>query len=109
MQERTITLTTDDGKEVVCDILFTYHSDEFNKDYVVFQPRGTEEASAACYIEHENGEGELVQIQTDEEWEMLEDLLEDYSNQLEENSGCSGGCASCGGGCGSDDCDCNCA
>ena len=77
MQERTITLTTDDGKEVVCYNLFTYQSDEFNKDYVVFQPRGTEEASAACYIEHENGEGELDQIQTDEEWEMLEDLLED--------------------------------
>lgn len=105
MEDRTITLTTEDGKDVVCDILFTYHSDEFNKDYVVFQPRGLEEVSAACYEEGENGSGELKPIETEEEWKLLEELLEDYSNQLEESEGCNGSCGSCAS-CGSDDCDC---
>ena len=41
MVDRTITLVRDDGTEIVADIFFTYHSDEFNKDYVVFQVRDT--------------------------------------------------------------------
>ncbi len=105
MEDRTITITTEDGKEVVCDILFTYHSDQFAKDYVVFVPRGTNEASAACYIEKGDGTGELQKVETEEEWQMLEGLLEDYSNELEEE-GCSGNCGGCSG-CGSEECDCD--
>ncbi len=109
MEDRTITLTTEDGKEIVCDILFTYHSDQFKKDYVIFVPRGANEASAASYIEKSDGAGELQKIETEEEWQMLEDLLNDYYNNLEENENCSGNCGSCSS-CGGDcdgECDCN--
>ena len=34
--DKTMTVFDEDGKEVECEILFTYHSDEFNKDYVLF-------------------------------------------------------------------------
>ena len=36
MDDKTLVLTMEDGKEVTCDILFTYHSDQFEKDYVIF-------------------------------------------------------------------------
>ena len=95
MQDRTLTLIQDDGKEILCDILFTYHSEEFNKDYVVFQVRGEASASAAIYHPEDNGKGSLERIESDEEWEMLEELLDDYYNNQE--SGCEGSCDSCVG------------
>lgn len=95
MEDRTLTITTDNGEEILCEILFTTHSAEFNKDYVVFVEKGTNTASAAIYNASDNGEGTLTQITSDEEWEMLEELLDDYYNNQE--SGCEGSCDSCVG------------
>ena len=83
-EDLSFTLTDDYGEEVTCDILFTYHSEEFNKDYVVFQIRGKDLVSAASYDPKEGAEGELKKIDNDEEWAMIEDLLEDYQNQEED-------------------------
>ena len=33
MTDRNLTIKTDDGKELECTILFTYHWDKNNKDY----------------------------------------------------------------------------
>ena len=104
MDDRTLVLTTEDGKEIVCDILFTYHSEEFNKDYVIFQPRGEEQLSAASYTEEEAGNGALHAVETDEEWEMLEALVDDYYSQ--DKTGCGGNCGGCSG-CSEEDCDCD--
>jgi uncharacterized protein YrzB (UPF0473 family) len=84
MTDRTIKIKEDGKEEVTCDILFTYHSNEFNKDYVVFQIRGKDLVSAASYDPNEGAEGELKKIDNDEEWAMIEDLLEDYQNQEED-------------------------
>ncbi|MCR4897598.1 MAG: DUF1292 domain-containing protein [Acholeplasmatales bacterium] len=84
MTDRTIKIKEDGKEEVTCDILFTYHSNEFNKDYVVFQIRGKDLVSAASYNPNEGAEGELKKIDNDEEWAMIEDLLEDYQNQEED-------------------------
>lgn len=108
MTDRTITLTMDDGSEVVCDILFTYFYEKTQKNYVVFQVRGSNEASAATYVPTEGGSGQLGKIETEEEWAMLEQLLSDYASQLDEEEGCGGSCASCGGACGECGCDGEC-
>ncbi len=102
MTDRTLTLVNDDGTEILCDILFTYHYEKTNKDYVVFQVRETEEVSAAIYYPEDNGAGRLDQITTEDEWSMLEGLLNDYANQDmdDEECSCGGSCDSCGGGCG---------
>lgn len=94
MEDRTLTITTDSGEEILCEILFTTHSNEFNKDYVVFVEKGTENASAAIYFPSEAGEGKLEQIQSEEEWKMLEELLDEYATR-QENAECSGSCESC--------------
>ncbi len=106
MEDRTITLTTETGEEIICDILFTYHSDEYNKDYVVFVPKGSNEASAASYIETGDGAGTLEKIEAEEEWDMLEDLLDDYFNQQQAEGGCQGSCGDCSG-CSKEECDCD--
>lgn len=113
MVDRTLTLFKEDGTEVVCDILFTYHYEKTNKDYVVFQVRGTSEVSAATYNPNDGQEGRLGRVETEDEWLMLEDLLNDYASNLpDDEEGCGGNCASCGSNCGGDcdcdgDCDCN--
>lgn len=107
MNDRTITLIGDDGKEVKAEILFTYHSDEFEKNYVVFMVDG--QPSAATYFDDGNGSGRLGDIETEDEWDMLNDVLDDFVNNQKEG-GCSG--CSCQGDCGQEgsgsDCSCNC-
>lgn len=81
--DKTMTIFDEDGKEVECEILFTYHSDEFNKDYVLFYKKGDYEneeieINAAIYTENE-----LFEIETDEEWAMIEEVLADF--QEDEN------------------------
>lgn len=110
MVDRTITLVRDDGTEIVADIFFTYHSDEFNKDYVVFQVRDTNEISAASYVSNDDKNGQLDKIETDEEWEMLEELLNEYADEAKRVEsagcqGCSGNCHSCSECEGCEDCE----
>ena len=83
MQDRTITLIQEDGQEIVCDILFTYFAEEFNKNYVVFQVRKTGEVSAATYDPEDGKEGRLGKIETDEEWAMLDDVLEEFQEDID--------------------------
>ena len=89
MEDRTLTITTDSGEEILCEILFTTHSEEFNKDYVVFVEKGTNTASAAIYNANDKGEGKLTQITSEEEWTMLEEMLDDYYNNQENCCGVS--------------------
>lgn len=102
MENSTITITTGDGKEVLCDILFTHYEEKFKKHYVVFSTRDTKEASAAIYIENAEGEGRLEPVESEEEWAMLEELLDQYAMDHENECGCGDDC-SCG-----DDCGCGC-
>lgn len=82
MKENQITLLTDEGNEELAEILFTHQTDD--KNYVVFELLESKEVSAAIYIEKEDGEGELLSIENDEEWEMLNDLLDNYFDNLED-------------------------
>ena len=74
------------GNEVLCEILFTFDSEEFNKSYVLFYPVGEEnqdevEVMAASYTPLEDGSvGELNEIETDEEWNLIEDTLDSFSD-----------------------------
>lgn len=100
MTDRTLTLIQDNGEEIVCDILFTYFYEKTNKNYVVFQVRDSDEVSAAVYFPDNGADGRLEKIETEEEWSMLEDLLNDYAGNLAEEGGCGGEC-DCDG-----ECDC---
>lgn len=108
MEDRTLTLIQEDGTEVACNILFTYYYEKTKKNYVVFQVLETEEVSAAVYYP-EGANGKLDRVETEEEWAMLEELLEDYANRnQDEEEECGGHCASCGSCSGECDCDGEC-
>ena len=110
MEKQYITLVNEDGSETKAEVLFTYYSEEFNKNYVVFLPEDSpSDVAAASFVENGN-QGTLEQIESDEEWELIADLLEQYVAQLDAQ-GCGCGCeeCDCDGECdGEEECTCGC-
>jgi uncharacterized protein YrzB (UPF0473 family) len=90
--EKHITVVDEDGNEQLCEVLFTFDSDEFGKSYVLYYPVGAEEDEqddieihASAFIPKEDGEdGELMPIETDEEWDMIEEVLNTFLEEEEE-------------------------
>jgi len=85
-----ITIVDEEGNEELYEILFTFESEDFDKSYVLVYPAGTSEGeeielSAFSYKESEGGlEGTLSSIETDEEWEMIEEVLNTFISEEEE-------------------------
>ena len=94
MEDRPITFIDNEGKEILCDILFTYHYDKLNKSYVVFMDRESKKVSAMQYVETTETTGKLSLVETDEELTMLEGLINDYVGKMEAQ-GCGGSCSGC--------------
>jgi len=82
IREDQMVVTNENGEEAVCDILFTHENK--GKNYVVFEFVESGEVSAAVYVPGETEEeGTFLDIETDEEWEMLDKALQDFYDQLE--------------------------
>lgn len=82
MNDNQITFVQEDGTEELATILFTHSAND--KNYIVFEFESSGELSAAIYEEDENGEGEITEIETDQEWAMLDELLDQYYMELDE-------------------------
>ena len=75
-----------DGKEIECQILFTCNLEGYEgNNYVVFQIGDSEDISAARYTEEGDGIGELLDVETDKEWDLLDDAIESFFNDLEDS------------------------
>lgn len=92
LKDNQLIFVKENNEEVVCDILFTYHSENFNKDYVFFIPvenindDGTNDVACASYIEKDNAIGELNAVESDEEWEELSEVFNSFLLDTEEDS-----------------------
>ena len=68
------------GKEIVCDILFTHHSEQTGKDYVAFtdHSKAPDGSASVFYATYDpNAESiDLAPIQTQSEWVMLREMFE---------------------------------
>ncbi|PPA71497.1 DUF1292 domain-containing protein [Jeotgalibacillus proteolyticus] len=88
--EKHITVVDEQGNEVLCEVLFTFDSDEFKKSYVLYFPVGEAEEEeieihASSFEQNEeNEEGELKPIETEEEWDMIEEMLNTFLDEEEE-------------------------
>lgn len=108
-QNKELKLIKDDGTEITCEILFTYFSEEYNKNYVVFEVPGEEMLSAASYDVNEDGtSGDLVFISDDAEWKMLEEVVADYFENQEDDEDDEEHECCCGKGHCHDDKECDC-
>lgn len=89
ISDQQLTIIDEQGNETLCQILFTFESEEFNKKYVLFYPIETEEddeehiaVMAASYTEEEGGVGQLHEIEDEAEWRYLEQVLADFEDSL---------------------------
>lgn len=86
MQEEKMTfkIFNDEGKEIECEVLFTFESNETGKNYMVYtdnteDEEGNVKVYASIYNPEEK-EPKLEPIETDKEWEIVETIL----NQVQE-------------------------
>ncbi len=83
LEENQMIVTNAEGEESVCEILFTHEHN--GKNYVVFEFLDSHEVSAAVYVVGETeDEGSFLDIETDEEWDMLDKVLQAYFDSEED-------------------------
>lgn len=77
------TVTDEHGEDLSCEVIHTFYSERFDKFYVLYVPVSDapfeeREVYAACYIAGEDGEiQEILPIETDEEWAVVEGVLDE--------------------------------
>ena len=87
MKDETMTfkVINDEGKEVECEVLFTFESDETKKNYIVYtdntlDEEGNTKVYASIYNPDQD-ETKLLPIETDKEWKIIETILEELQNE----------------------------
>ena len=89
MKEETMTfkVMNDEGKEVECEVLFTFESDETKKNYIVYtdntlDDEGNTKVYASIYNPEEEGkETKLLPIEDDKEWKIIETILDELQKE----------------------------
>lgn len=77
--EKEIVITDENGNERTMVILFTYEHDVRKKKYVfLYEKNVPEEVIAMEY----NDEGELKEIESDEEYEEVEEVFNAFSEEF---------------------------
>ena len=81
----TFKVMNDEGKEVECEVLFTFESDETKKNYIVYTDNTTDEEGntkvyASIYNPNE-AETKLLPIETEKEWKIIETILEEIQSE----------------------------
>lgn len=85
-EEMTVTLTLDDGSEIECVVLTIFEAGD--RDYIALLPldgKETEDGEVYLYryVEDENGNPDLENIQDDEEYEIVSDAFDEFLDNQE--------------------------
>jgi len=92
-EKERIIIPDESGEEHLFEVLFTFDVDNTNKSYMVVVPveqkdEEEQEVYAFRYEEPEGNEDDLrlFQLDSDEEWDMVEEMLATFSEEEEEES-----------------------
>ena len=90
MREETMTfkVINDEGKEIECEVLFTFESDETKKNYIVYTDNTKDESGNTkvyASIYNPNEESTTLQpIETEKEWKIIETILAELQSQVKQ-------------------------
>lgn len=85
--DNKITIYDEEGNEVEnLEILLEFESDEQNYVILYDPVEDDGEVMAFKYDKEDQGEGKLLPIETDEEWDMVEEVLGAFEDEQEETS-----------------------
>ncbi len=85
-EEQYITVSDDNGNETLYEVLFTFDSEDYGKSYILLIPAGSEpgdQVDVLAYSFNPEAEGDdvdLNEIESDEEWDMVEGVLDTFLN-----------------------------
>lgn len=85
-EKNTITVRDENGKEVVCDILFTFDNEETKKSYIVYtdnakDKEGKVQVYASIYNPNEKN-SKLEEIKTEKEWQYIDTILKTLQEEM---------------------------
>ena len=73
LDSSSLYVTDENGNEKRMEILFTFEDEEHKRKYVVFMDPEAEDEEV--YASAYNDEGELLPVESDEEWQMIEEVI----------------------------------
>ena len=89
-EKNTIKLTNDKGEEVICDILFTFDSEETQKSYIVYTDNTKDEEGKvkvyASIYNPDDPKSKLEDIKTDKEWKVIDTILQTLQEEISNNT-----------------------
>lgn len=83
LDSNSLYVLDEDGNETRMTILFTFDSEDYGAKYVVFQ--NPESVDGEVFASRYTDDGELVPIESDEEWDMVEEVINTFAED-EENA-----------------------
>jgi uncharacterized protein YrzB (UPF0473 family) len=89
-EKMTFKVINDEGKEVECEVLFTFESDETKKNYIVYtdntiDEEGNTKVYASIYNPNDT-ESKLLPIETEKEWKIIETILDELQEEMKNQS-----------------------
>ena len=89
-KKNIFTVINDEGKEVECEVLFTFDSEETKKSYMVYTDNTTDsDGNVKVYasVYDPNGDNtELLPIETEREWKIIETILESIQEESKKDT-----------------------
>ena len=87
-EHMTFTILDDHGVEVICEVLFTFQSEETGKNYIVYtdntlDEEGNTKVYASIY-DPTAQESRLDPIETEEEWAIITHILDQLQQEVQE-------------------------
>ncbi len=87
MKKNSFSMIDENGNEVVYDVLFTFESDETNKNYIVYTDNKKDEVTGnievyASIYDPNDPKSKLEAIETEKEWKVIETILETLQEEV---------------------------
>lgn len=84
--KNTFKIINDNGEEIMCDVLFTFDSEETKKSYIVYTDNSRDEQGNvqvfASIYDPKQEDQKLEPITTEQEWKVIETILNTLQEEI---------------------------
>ena len=87
MRKNAFSMLDENGNEIIYDVLFTFESEETNKNYIVYTDNKIDEVTGnievyASIYDPDDPKSKLEAIETEKEWKVIETILETLQEEV---------------------------
>ncbi len=87
MRKNAFSMLDENGNEIIYDVLFTFESEETNKNYIVYTDNKIDEVTGnievyASIYDPNDPKSKLEAIETEKEWKVIETILETLQEEV---------------------------